>query len=401
MAYDEIMSFPHHFKDYFHPEKLHQINVSFAVSDLAKHLGGITTNIAYALRNTVDYYGHERLDSRLRGNDRKNLGDDKQNSKDEKITIYPVAAVGRDGGELLDFFKVNKIDTKYVQQDAKLYTATGKVITDKNDNQIWGFYYGAARLNPKLETLNPKQIRISQSEKSDSSLDSRLRGNDASFREFWIVSATHEKPFSTVLKFVIKNELPYLFDPGMTLTWIRDDLLKKGVLNSTFLVGNDYEIAMIEKRIKMSVREIVESGVNVITTLGVKGVKYEGCVIPVKTGIQGNRIDSPLRVQARLRGNDKRSEIDKERGIDDGNGNDEQITTQIVKAVRVKKMVDPTGAGDAWRGGFVGALAAGKSIGECLVMGNVMASFSVECVGTVEYKVTDGEIEKRVKSITK
>ncbi len=32
MGYDEIMDFPGHFKDYFHPEKLHQINVSFAVA---------------------------------------------------------------------------------------------------------------------------------------------------------------------------------------------------------------------------------------------------------------------------------------------------------------------------------------------------------------------------------
>ena len=84
VAYDEIMDFPHHFKDYFHPEKLHQINVSFVVSDLAKHLGGITTNISYALKNTVNFYG-------------------------EKHTIYPVAGVGRDGNELLTFFKKNNI----------------------------------------------------------------------------------------------------------------------------------------------------------------------------------------------------------------------------------------------------------------------------------------------------
>lgn len=56
IGYDEIMDFPNHFKDYFHPEKLHQINVSFAVDTLAKHLGGIATNIAYSLKSTLDYY---------------------------------------------------------------------------------------------------------------------------------------------------------------------------------------------------------------------------------------------------------------------------------------------------------------------------------------------------------
>ncbi len=212
-------------------------------------------------------------------------------------------------------------------KDKKLYTATGKVITDMNDNQIWGFYYGASAL-PNL----------------------KFKINNLKLPEgFWIVSATHEKPFSTVLRHVINNKLPYMFDPGMTLTWIRDDLLKKGVLNATYVVGNDYEIAMIEKRIGMTVKELVDKGVNVITTLGGKGV-----LLTTKN------------------------------------------ETIKVKACRLRRVVDPTGAGDAWRGGFVGALAAGKSIKECLIMGNVIASFAVATVGTVEYKVTKEEIEKRI-----
>lgn len=308
VAYDEIMDFPHHFKDYFHPEKLHQINVSFAVSDLAKHLGGITTNIAYALHNTQKYYSG-------------------------KYTIFPVAAVGRDGDEIIKFFKEHKIDTTYVQKDVKLYTATGKVITDMNDNQIWGFYYGAAAILPKLEGINV------------------LKGQ--ADKDFWVISATHEKPFSTALRYVINNKLPYMFDPGMTLTWIRDDLLKKGVLNATYVIGNDYEIAMIEKRLKMTVKDMAKKGINVITTLGEKGV-----VLTTKED------------------------------------------TIKVKAFRVRKVVDPTGAGDAWRGGFVGALAAGKTMKECLVMGNVMASFTVANVGTVEYTTTKEEITKRIKALT-
>ncbi|MCX6732968.1 MAG: PfkB family carbohydrate kinase [Candidatus Roizmanbacteria bacterium] len=348
VAYDEIMDFPHHFKDYFHPEKLHQINVSFAVSDLAKHLGGITTNIVYALKNTVEYYG---LDSRLRGNDKGGHGND-------RTTIYPVAAVGRDGGELLDFFKKNKIDCTYVQKDEKLYTATGKVITDKNDNQIWGFYYGAAKLIPKLETLNTNNENLR--------LDSRLRGNDATPSDFWIISATHERPFATALRFVINNKLPYMFDPGMTLTWIKDALLKKGVMNAQYVIGNDYEIAMIEKRLGTTVKELVEQGVNVITTLGSKGVELVESVKLVELGVTKYKANK-----------------------------------LFVPAVKLKKVVDPTGAGDAWRGGFVGALVAGKPLNECLVMGNVMASFAVENVGTVEYTVNVTEIKKRAKSIAK
>lgn len=348
VAYDEIMDFPHHFKDYFHPEKLHQINVSFAVSDLAKHLGGITTNIAYALRNTVDYFENSKSKT-------LNTKQIKQNSK---INIYPVAAVGRDGDEIIHFFKENKIDTTYVQKDAKLYTATGKVITDMNDNQIWGFYYGASALNIQIDKYSNKQIK----------------GED-----FWVISATHEKPFSTALRYVINNKLPYMFDPGMTLTWIRDDLLKKGVLNATYVIGNDYEIAMIEKRLKMTVKDMAKKGINVITTLGEKGVRYDGrAVIP---DLIRDPEKKDVRLDSDLHRNDKLVQI-------------------VVKAFRVRKVVDPTGAGDAWRGGFVGALAAGKTMKECLVMGNVMASFTVANVGTVEYTTSKDEITKRMKALS-
>jgi len=354
IAYDEIMDFPHYFKDYFHPEKLHQINVSFAVSDLAKHLGGIATNISYSLRLTLNYF--ENSSSKF-------------NFK-EKYSIYPVGAVGKDGDDFLKFFKKNDIDISHAQQDKKLYTATGKVITDKSDNQIWGFYYGAAKLSPKLKA---------KSSKKDG--------------EFWIVAATHEKPFTVVLKHVIKNNLPYLFDPGMTLTWISDDLLKKGVMNASYVIGNDYEIAMIEKRLKVSVKEMVAKGVNIITTLGDKGVKYDGVDVisseVLRIGGQSREISlfkiSPLRRDNRDFGRD-----DKKNSI--------KIT---IPAIKLTKVVDPTGAGDAWRGGFVGAFVAGRSLEECLVMGNVMASFAVETMGTVEYKVSVNEIKRRIQSISK
>jgi len=396
IGYDEIMDFPNHFKDYFHPEKLHQINVSFAVDSLARHLGGCATNIAYALRNTVDYYSRvipseEGIQSKIYNAKSSNYSLDSRlltkgqspfgrcgNDPSAKFTvslsncsgqaiISPVGAVGKDGEQLIEFFKNNNIDTTHILQDKKLYTATGRVITDKNDNQIWGFYYGASALDIRPWTLDSGQ--------------------------FWVLSATHERPFTTALKHVIKNKLPYLFDPGMTLTWIRDDLLKKGVLSAAYLIGNDYEIAMIEKRLKMTVEEMVKKGVNVITTLGEKGVRYEGVVIPAEAGIQSINFNSkngncPL--DSRL--------LTKGQSPFGRRGNDNSIS---IPAVKLKNVVDPTGAGDAWRGGFVGALVSGKDIKECLIMGNVMASFAVEYVGTVEYIPKREEIEKRMKSLSK
>jgi len=148
-------------------------------------------------------------------------------------------------------------------------------------------------------------------------------------------------------------QLPtYIYDPGMSLTWIRDSDLKEGVLHAKYLVGNDYEIAMITKRIQLSINESTNYGLRVITTLGEKGVKYE---------------DKSLKLE--------------------------------VRSLKVKKVVDPTGAGDAWRGGFIAGLTNGSPIKECLKLGNVMASFAIEKYGTVNHRPTRKEVAKRLESL--
>jgi len=54
IAYDTIMNFPNEFQTYFHPEKLHQINVSFVVNKLEKQLGGTATNISYNISRILN-----------------------------------------------------------------------------------------------------------------------------------------------------------------------------------------------------------------------------------------------------------------------------------------------------------------------------------------------------------
>ncbi|PJC34178.1 hypothetical protein CO048_01045 [Candidatus Roizmanbacteria bacterium CG_4_9_14_0_2_um_filter_35_15] len=156
-----------------------------------------------------------------------------------------------------------------------------------------------------------------------------------------------------------------MYDPGMALTWIKDKDLKKGVINTKYLVGNDYEIAMITKRLKKTVNELTSCGLKLITTLGEEGVKYE----------YKSKIINP------------KSQINPK--------------FEIIKvpAYKVKKVVDPTGAGDAWRGGFIAGIVSGKSVIDSLKLGNVMASFAIEEYGTVNHKPTIKEINKRMKKL--
>jgi len=298
IAYDDIMVFPNYFKDYFHPERLHQINVSFAVNSLVKHIGGTATNIAYGLRKITE--------------------------KDVSI----MSTLGQDYKEIAAFYDTNNIDYSQSYIDPKLYCSTGKVITDCQNNQIWGYYYGAS--------VNGDKVKFDKLKKTD----------------VMIISANHENAFLHAQRFCIKNKIPYLYDPGMALTWIKDSDLEEGIKHAAILVGNDYENAQIVRRLNTTEAAIIANGTVFVTTLGAHGVRYK----------------------------DTKQEFE-------------------VPGYAVKKVVDPTGAGDAWRGGFVAALMEGHDVKEALKVANALASFTVEYHGTVSYAPKKKDIEKRAQSL--
>lgn len=79
----------------------------------------------------------------------------------------------------------------------------------------------------------------------------------------------------------------------------------------------------------------------------------------------------------------------------------------ITPAFPLKKVVDPTGAGDSFVGGLIGYLAASKgsvekNLRQAIVHGSVVASFCCEGFGLkTTTKVTKAEIAKRVKEFQK
>jgi len=59
--------------------------------------------------------------------------------------------------------------------------------------------------------------------------------------------------------------------------------------------------------------------------------------------------------------------------------------TYSVNALKDEEIVDTNGAGDAFAGGFIGALAAGKSLGEAIEVGHTLGTMCVTQVGP-QYK---------------
>jgi adenosine kinase len=301
MGYDVIMNFPSHFKEHILPDKIHQLNVSFVVNNMERQLGGTGTNIAYSL-------------SLFKGN-----------------TIKLLASVGKDGDLLTDYLNMKGVDISGVLVDKNVFSANGTVITDLDDNQIWGFYYGACEA--------AKDIKVTDFADKNAAM---------------VISANHPDAFMNFQKQAIKMKLDYMYDPGMTLTWNNGKDLREGVKNCTWLVGNDYEISRISKLIEMSVEDLVKKGIKVITTLGGEGVRYQ----------------------------DEESDF-------------------YVPAFQNKKVIDPTGAGDAWRAGFMTGVVRKESVEECLRLGNAVASYAVEMFGTANHTPTEEHIQERADSLKK
>ncbi len=299
IAYDEIMDFPGEFKDYIHPDKIHSLSVSFGIDRLTKQLGGVATNITYGLRLTSD------------------------------INISVVSGVGQDSRDFLEFFKKQNILTDLLQKSEDLYCATGKVITDRHNNQIWGFYYGACELGASVsfDKIDPKNSLV-------------------------ILSATHTNAFIHAQNECIARTIPYVYDPGMVMTFMDTKVLKEGMLGATMVIANDYEMDHITKTTSISIDQMLSEQVEVVTTLGEKGARYQRAK--------------------------------------------EVIEVNVVPDLKV---VDPTGAGDNFRGGFLGSLIDGKSVKESLRVGAATASYAIETYGTVNHAPTRAEIGARAQRV--
>ena len=63
-----------------------------------------------------------------------------------------------------------------------------------------------------------------------------------------------------------------------------------------------------------------------------------------------------------------------------------------------RQVLDPTGAGDSYSGGFLTGLVQGKRHRALREMGSVCASFAVECYGTQEYSFCLDEFNERFEA---
>ncbi len=145
--------------------------------------------------------------------------------------------------------------------------------------------------------------------------------------------------------------ISYICDPGQSLTAWDKDAFIEWIDGSAILISNDYELELIMKMTGKSKRELLGLTKTIITTLGEKGSLISTA--------------------------------------------DADVNIPVAK---ITGIVDPTGAGDAYRAGLIMGLVRGKDLGTAAKLGAVASAYAVEKYGTQEHEYTYDEFLARYKT---
>ena len=69
----------------------------------------------------------------------------------------------------------------------------------------------------------------------------------------------------------------------------------------------------------------------------------------------------------------------------------------MVPVARAAEVLDPTGAGDAYRAGFLKGILSGLPFEQCAKLASVVAVYTVEKYGTQTHRFTMEELAARYK----
>ncbi len=154
---------------------------------------------------------------------------------------------------------------------------------------------------------------------------------------FISISAHDPKTMASQVKEANKNNMRMLYDPGQQVSNVSKEDLIAGFQAAEILMLNDYEYGVFCNRTNLSDNGIKTKTKIVVTTLGKYGSVIEGSSIkiPIKIGV-----------------------------------------------AKPNKAVDPSGAGDAYRAGFLYGYLRQWELLKCGQLGAVLASFVLEQHGT-------------------
>lgn len=252
-----------------------------------------------------------------------------------------VGILGMAGIDFSDYakFLINAgIDVSQIKTAENNFTSSAFIMTDQSDNQITAFYPGAMDYCHKLSLEKIKT-------------------------DFVVIAPNNPQAMLNFAKQCQNKNIPFMLDPGMQLPALTKEDLIMMLNKATILIGNDYEIALLKEKLSLDETGLLEYVDILITTLGGKGSRIQ---TGKTTLISGE--SKPA------------SEIFLE-----------------IKAAKPTKVVDPTGAGDAYRAGFLTGYLQEFDLKTCGQMGSIASCFCIEKYGTTNHKFSVPEFCERYK----
>ena len=140
-----------------------------------------------------------------------------------------------------------------------------------------------------------------------------------------------------------------IFDPGQSLPIWEPEALSRCIGQSNMLICNEYELGMITNSTGLAREELAGMVEHLVVTLGAEGAEFHS------------------------------------------DGASEKVPVVPTDAI------DPTGAGDAFRGGLIKGLAHGAGIKRAVQMGAVCGYYAVQVNGTQTYRYTQAEYDAKLR----
>jgi adenosine kinase len=288
IATDHLMRFKGKFSEQLLAEHLHHISLSFLVEDLVVRRGGVGGNISYGLGV---------------------LG----------ASPMLVGAVGADFDDYREWLTSNGVDCSGVRTSTSKHTARFMCTTDDDMAQLASFYVGAM--------ADARQISLSDLADEYGQPDLVLIGADDP-----VAMTQHSQSCRDL-------GIPFAADPSQQLALLDGDQIRTLIDGAEYLLTNEYEWGLLQKKTGLSPDEIAGMVTTRITTLGGDGADIVG-----KDG--------------------------------------QTIHVDVVEAT---EKVDPTGVGDGFRAGFLFAQQKGLSFERSAQLGALIATSVLETVAPQDW----------------
>ena len=168
-----------------------------------------------------------------------------------------------------------------------------------------------------------------------------------------LIGASDPEAMSSFTRQCREHEIPFAADTSWQLARMEGEQVRDLVDGAAYLFCNEYEASMTERKSGWSAEEVTARVGVRVTTLGAAGARVDRAgqppiLVPPVTGVEPR---------------------------------------------------EPTRAGDAFRAGFLTAIAWGLSLERAAQLGNLMAVQALEAVGPQDYELKPGPLAERFAAV--